>query len=45
MFYFIYPFRDKSAIHLHVRTCTVLLLAIIGMKLMVDGCTVHTACF
>jgi hypothetical protein len=37
MFYFIYPFRDKAAIRLHVRTCTVLLLAIIGMKLIVDG--------
>jgi hypothetical protein len=32
-----YYFRDKAAIRLHLRTCTVLLLAIIGMKLIVDG--------
>jgi hypothetical protein len=37
MFYFIYPFRDKAAIRLHVRTCTVLLLAIIGMMVTVNG--------
>jgi hypothetical protein len=32
-----YLFRDKAAIRLHLRTCTVLLLAIIGTKLVVDG--------
>ena len=37
MFYFIYPFRDKAAIRLHVRTCIVLLLAIIGMMVTVNG--------
>jgi hypothetical protein len=37
MFYFIYPFRDKAAIRLHVRTCTVLLLVIIGMMVTVSG--------
>lgn len=37
MFYFIYPFRDKAAIRLHVKTCTVLLLAIIGMMIVVNG--------
>jgi hypothetical protein len=31
-----YYFRDKAAIRLHLRTCTVLLLAIIGMKLIVN---------
>lgn len=33
-----YYFRDKAAIRLHLRTCTVMLLAIIGMMVMVDGC-------
>jgi hypothetical protein len=37
MLYYIYPFRDKAAIRLHVRTCIVLLLAIIGAKLLVDS--------
>jgi hypothetical protein len=32
-----YYFRDRAAIRLHLRTCTVLLLAIIGMKLLVDA--------
>jgi hypothetical protein len=32
-----YYFRDKAAIRLHLRTCTVLLLAVNGMKLIVDG--------
>jgi hypothetical protein len=32
-----YYFRDRAAIRLHLRTCTVLLLAIIGLKLVVDG--------
>jgi hypothetical protein len=32
-----YYFRDKAAIRLHLRTCTVLLLAIIGMKRLVDS--------
>jgi hypothetical protein len=31
-----YYFRDKAAIRLYLRMCTVLLLAIIGMKLIVD---------
>jgi hypothetical protein len=32
-----YYFRDKAAIRLHLRTCTVLLLAIIGIMVIVDG--------
>jgi hypothetical protein len=33
-----YYFRDKAAVRLHLRTCTVMLLAIVGIMIVVDGC-------